>query len=189
MRMVREKGYCAMSVDELCAAAGVTKGAFFHHFDSKEMLGRDLARHWSAVTGGLFASAGYHDHEDPADRILAYIDLRLALVRGDIPDFTCVAGTMAQEIFDTSPAIREACGESIFGHAATLEADMQEAIRRHGVTQADARDLALYTQAVIQGAFILAKAGGGAEIVRSMILELRRHFEMLFNRETGHGRQ
>jgi hypothetical protein len=33
--IVRQKGYHATSVDELCAAANVTKGAFFHHFKSK----------------------------------------------------------------------------------------------------------------------------------------------------------
>ena len=36
--VIRVKGYSATSVDELCAAAGVTKGAFFHHFATKEAL-------------------------------------------------------------------------------------------------------------------------------------------------------
>ena len=36
--IIREKGYAATSVDELCASAGVTKGAFFHHFPSKDSL-------------------------------------------------------------------------------------------------------------------------------------------------------
>ncbi len=36
VHVVRQKGYAATSVDDLCKAAGVTKGAFFHHFESKE---------------------------------------------------------------------------------------------------------------------------------------------------------
>ena len=40
LRIVREQGYSATSVDDLCRAAGVTKGAFFHHFKSTEDLQR-----------------------------------------------------------------------------------------------------------------------------------------------------
>ena len=33
---IRAKGYSATTVDNICETAGVTKGAFFHHFRSKE---------------------------------------------------------------------------------------------------------------------------------------------------------
>jgi TetR/AcrR family transcriptional regulator, transcriptional repressor for nem operon len=62
---IRERGYEATSVDSLCAAAGVTKGAFFHYFKSKEDLAVNAAEHWNTVTGGLFAKAPYHAYEDP----------------------------------------------------------------------------------------------------------------------------
>jgi TetR/AcrR family transcriptional regulator, transcriptional repressor for nem operon len=38
--LVRRKGLSATSVDDICAAAGVSKGAFFHHFKSKDALAR-----------------------------------------------------------------------------------------------------------------------------------------------------
>ena len=56
LSVIRTKGYSATSVDELCAAAGVTKGAFFHHFKSKDELGVAAADHWSEMTGALFAA-------------------------------------------------------------------------------------------------------------------------------------
>ena len=34
--VIRTKGYAATTVDDVCSAAGVTKGSFFHHFESKE---------------------------------------------------------------------------------------------------------------------------------------------------------
>ncbi len=181
LSVIRTKGYSATSVDELCAAAGVTKGAFFHHFKSKDELGVAAADHWSEMTGALFADAPYHEHAAPLDRVLGYLEFRKALLQGGVPEFTCLVGTMVQETYETTPAIREACERSIIGHAATLEADIEAVMRERNMTPDwTAKSLALYTQAVIQGAFILAKATGGAEIAADSIDHLRRHVEMLF---------
>ncbi|MEX0926349.1 MAG: TetR/AcrR family transcriptional regulator [Dehalococcoidia bacterium] len=186
LSVVRAKGYSATSVDELCAAAGVTKGAFFHHFKGKNELGVAAADYWSEMTGALFANAPYHDHADPLDRVLGYVAFRKALLKGGVPDFTCLVGTMVQETYETAPAIRKACEHSITGHAATLEADIEAATReRNMAPDWTAKSLALHTQAVIQGAFILAKATGGAEIAADSMDHLRRYIEMLFRVGTG----
>ncbi len=181
LSVIRTKGYSATTVDELCAAAGVTKGAFFHHFRSKDALGVAAADHWSEVTGALFADAPYHDHADPLDRVLGYVAFRKALLQGGVPEFSCLVGTMVQETYATSPAIREACDRSISDHAATLEADIEAAMRARGMsTDWTAASLALHTQAVLQGAFILAKAKGGPEIAVESVDHLRRYLETLF---------
>jgi TetR/AcrR family transcriptional repressor of nem operon len=181
MRLLREKGYNATTVDDLCAAAGVTKGAFFHHFQSKEDLGVAAADHWSAMTGAMFAAAPYHQHADPLDRLFGYIDLRGDLIAGEIAQFTCVAGTMTQEVFQTHPRVREACRASIFDHAERLEADIAEAMDRYPIRgDVTAASLALHTQAVLQGAFILAKASGDPAVAADSVRHLRRYVEYLF---------
>ena len=103
LSVIRTKGYAATTVDNLCAGAGVTKGAFFHHFDSKEVLAIAAADHWSEMNGALFAEAPYHDHVDPLDRVLGYIDFRKALLTGELPKFTCLVGTMVQETYEAIP--------------------------------------------------------------------------------------
>jgi TetR/AcrR family transcriptional regulator, transcriptional repressor for nem operon len=120
LQVIRSKGYSATTVDDVCAAAGVTKGSFFHHFKGKEELAIVATQHWTQVTGQLFASAPYQQVADPRERILAYIDFRAAILQGELPDFTCLLGTMVQETFQTHPAIRLACNVGINSHAQTL---------------------------------------------------------------------
>jgi TetR/AcrR family transcriptional repressor of nem operon len=181
LHVIRAKGYIATRVEDVCEAAGLTKGSFFHHFKSKEDLALAAAERWDEMTGGLFRTAPYHLEDGPRERLLAYVDFRKALLQGEVPEFTCLVGTMLQEVYDTHPAIRDACKQSIHGHAATLEADIAEAMRLFGVRgDWTPRSLALYTQAVVQGAFILAKAEGSAAPAAECLAHLRRYLEMLF---------
>jgi TetR/AcrR family transcriptional regulator, transcriptional repressor for nem operon len=185
--LIRTKGYAATTVDDLCAAAGVTKGAFFHHFASKEALGVGAAEYWSEMTGAVFAAAPYHRSADPLQRILGYIDFRKRkLSTARVPEFTCLVGTMVQEVYDSSPAIRDACDASISSHAATLEPDIAEAMARYGVRgDWTARSLALHIQAVLQGAYVLAKAKGNGAIAADSIDHLRRYLVQLFGTDRG----
>ncbi len=189
VKLVRQHGFAATSVDQLCGEAGVTKGAFFHHFASKEALGVALADYWSSSTGQFFAAAPFHQHADPLDRVLGYIDLRIALISGPAETFSCVAGTMVQEAFRSSDPIRSACNSSILGNAAALEDDLAAALARSGASGVTAASLSRHIQAVIQGAFVLAKAAGPADsaaAAREHLLHLRRYLELLLAGEMIH---
>jgi len=183
LMVIRTKGYTATTVDDLCAASDVTKGAFFHHFKSKDDLAIAAAEHWSEMTDALFSAAPYHAYPDPLDRVIGYIEFRKTILTGTVPEFTCLVGTMVQETYDSHPAIRDACARSIRGHAEKIEADIAAAIKAQGIKAGwTARGLALHTQAVLQGAFILAKATGGSKLAADSIDHLRRYIELLFNR-------
>lgn len=177
---IRARGYAATSVDELCTGAGVTKGAFFHHFRTKEDLGIAAAARFIEWLDGIFARSGWRDHADPLDRVLAYIDVRIRLLRGDVPNFTCLIGTMVQEVHATHPALRAACEAGIRNHLAPLQEEIAAAMAAHGVTGFTPASLAQHVMAVIQGAFVLAKAEGGPEAAAESLRHLRRYVAMLF---------
>lgn len=177
--VIRQRGFAATSLADLCDAAGVTRGAFFHHFESKEALGVAAAQFWAQTTTAFFASAPYHEHEDPLARVLAYIDFRRSIIEGDIAEWTCLVGTMAQEVFATHPVIRDACAASIIGHALTLVPDIQAAMDARDITPTwTAESLARHTQAVLQGAFIIAKATDDRAVALESVDHLKRYIEM-----------
>ena len=186
LHLIRAKGYEATTVDDLCAAAGLTKGSFFHHFKSKEDLALAAAAHFSQMAELLFRAAPYRQHTDPLDRLLGYVDFRSALLMGPLHGFTCLLGTMVQEAYDTNPAIREACGTYISGHAGEVAKDIAAAKALHAPEACwSVESLALYTQAVLQGAFVLAKAKGGSDVACDCLAHLRRYLAHLFYRPTS----
>ena len=161
----------------------MTKGAFFHHFPSKDSFGVAAVSQWTEMSTAFFAAARYHGFDDPLDRVLGYLDFRKAMLRGDVAEFTCLAGTMVQEAYATHPHIRHACEKSIGSQAANVESDIADAMKTYRIRAPwTAASLALHTQAVLQGAFILAKAKGNAAVAEASIDHLRRYVELLFRR-------
>jgi TetR/AcrR family transcriptional repressor of nem operon len=184
--LIRRKGFAGTSIDDLCQAAEVTKGSYFHHFKTKERFGVAVAQHWIETTNEFFAAAPYHEPDDPLERVLAYVAFQRAIIEGDISEFTCLPGTMVQETYAISDAIREACGQAIFGHVATLVADIDAAMRARAITGPfTAESLARHTQAVLQGGFILAKAADDPQLARESFDHLDRYIRLLFNAPPG----
>ena len=121
VHVIRANGYSAARVEDICAEAGLTKGAFFHHFASKEACAIAAAAHFAATADALFDAAPYSHLPDARARVLGYIDFRKAILQGELPQFTCLLGTMVQEAYDSHPAIRAACDRYISEHAERLE--------------------------------------------------------------------
>jgi TetR/AcrR family transcriptional regulator, transcriptional repressor for nem operon len=184
--LVRHMGFAATSVDDLCAAAGVTKGAFFHHFPSKEALGVALVDDWTETTGAMFAAHPYNQHPDPLDRVFGYLDLRRELLGQPVAEFSCVAGTSVQEAFESSPAIRDAAARSIASGFDHVRSHLAEALARHPVPGITAEGLAQQFQVAVQGGIILAKAAGVADPAREAFDHLERYLRLLFDRPAVH---
>ena len=100
VHVIRSKGYSAARVEDICAEAGLTKGAFFHHFASKEACAIAAAAHFAANADAMFDAAPYSLLPDPRARVLGYVEFRKAILKGELPQFTCLLGTMVQEAYE-----------------------------------------------------------------------------------------
>ncbi|CAH0341806.1 TetR/AcrR family transcriptional regulator [Rhizobium sp. CECT 9324] len=178
--LVREQGYAATTVDDICRRAGVSKGSFFHHFKSKEELVLGAVDHWNQFTTDVFEQAPYQSLADPRDRILGYVDFRMAILDLDVPEFTCLLGTLVQETYQSHPAIREACDLGMSAHIARLATDLELVRARYAADAAwTAESVGYFIQAVLQGSFIFAKAKLDPEIARGNLRHLRRYLDMI----------
>src|SRR5262245_54328012 len=121
------KGYTATSVDEICEAAGLTKGSFFYYFESKEHLGRLVAERFSASRKEVFQSAPFHQKKDPLDRVFGRVDFILELARRPETAKGCLLGTFVQELSQTHPSIRSVCATCFAEVARSFQQDLDEA--------------------------------------------------------------
>jgi TetR/AcrR family transcriptional regulator, transcriptional repressor for nem operon len=178
LHVIRSKGYAAATIDEICSEAGVTKGSFFK---SKDDLALSAAAHWGTMTEGFFATAPYHRSTDPRERLLGYVDFRASILAGELPDYTCLLGTLVQETYATHPDIRIACERGLTSHVDILVRDIDAAKARYAPTATwSAESVGYFMQAVLQGAFIFAKAKQTADVAHESLAHLRHYLEALF---------
>jgi TetR/AcrR family transcriptional repressor of nem operon len=181
LQVIRTKGYAATTVEDICKQAALTKGSFFHHFKGKDDLALTATAHWEAMTEGFFATAPYHQSADPLERLLGYVDFRGAILTGELPDYTCLLGTLVQETYATHPQIRAACDRGMSRHVAELTRDIEEAKKRYAPkARWSAESVGYFIQSALQGSFIFAKAKQGPEVVRENLDHLRRYLKVLF---------
>lgn len=179
--VIRVKGYAATRVDDIAAAAGVTKGSFFHHFATKEACARAAIPHWSARSEALLTQSGHREPESPAARVLAYIDFRISQLSGPVAKYACYVGTVLQEVHDTHPELAAESAASILEHASILETDLAAALGGGGQ---EVHDLAIHIEATIQGALLIAKAEGDSGGARASLAHLRRYLERQLEEKT-----
>ncbi len=108
---VLQKGFAATSIDELIAAAGITKGGFFYHFKDKNELAKALLvrhlEHDHAILEDVF-SRGDQLHEDPLHGFLIGLKL-FAEVLSNLPESHpgCLAASYAYQDQLFSQEIRD----------------------------------------------------------------------------------
>ena len=163
-RLVLSKGFPATKVDEVCAAAGVTKGSFYHHFDAKDDLAKALIDHYFDRLLGALDNDAWSKKRTPKTRALALLDQLLEVMQGPLLRRGCLLGSFALDLSETHPDIRRLIEDRFARLAAMIEPTLRDAMpqrARGGGPTSEA--LAQQFIAVLQGGIVLAKAQGRHE--------------------------
>ncbi len=152
------RGYAATTVDEICEAAGVSKGSFYHFFRTKEEVGLAILDRFAARNERVVADGPYHDANDPTQKALELVDHLIAMA-GEMWGDGCLLGTFALDLAETNPIIRNAVSEKFEGVARGLAAGMAPLAAKDRMPDGlSPKELAEHFIVVVEGALILAKA-------------------------------
>jgi len=183
LELMLAKGYTATSVDEICEAAGLTKGSFFHYFEGKEHLGQLLAQHFHDSMKQVFQAAPFHQKKDPLDRVFGRVDFLIEIARNPQGHMGCLLGTFVQELSDTHPSIRSVCATCFDDAAQSFKRDLDEAKAKYAPrARWSTQSLAEHLTAVAQGALILAKAKQDPKVMAEHLRHFREYLKSVFGR-------
>ncbi len=174
MGLMLRQGYSATGIDSICAEAGVSKGAFYHSFRSKEELA--IAALESYYRGGLevLQSIDVRDAA-PADRLPLFVE-RLAERAEVLWENGCLIGGLAAEMALANDELQRQVAQQFDGLAAIVAQLAQPYAAALAAEDGTATSVAEDLLAFIEGAVVFARAHRDSGRLRPM---LRRYATLL----------
>jgi len=136
-RLFRERGFENVSVGEVMKAAGLTHGAFYAHFASKEELQAAAIAYGQKVSLTRLQRSNSHKSKE------SYADRYLSPRHRDNPGDGCTMAALAQEVARSTPELK-----------AAFEQGFEEILSASG---GDRKEVILRAAAMI-GGIVLARA-------------------------------
>lgn len=184
-REIYKTGFQAASLDNLLASAGVTKGALYHHFGSKQELGY-------AVVDELIREHILERWVRPLEKAENPIDGLLGILRSRAQQHPfdrrlgCPLNNLAQEMSPLDEGFRKRV-ESVFqcwreGIAKALQQGQENGQVRSDV---DASEAAVFFLASLEGSVSLAKNAQDDAVFENCKAGLVRYLEGLRSQQTN----
>ncbi len=168
--LILERGFSAMSVNDVCTAAGVTKGSFFHHFESKEILGEAvLDEFWQNVQDGQ-VNAAYRNVDTPIARLLGYIDHAIDTYQQPELRSGCLLAVYVSELRETHPRLYQKCIPHFLSWKSDFVLLIQDAVAQLPVKdRLDVEGWAEFYISSLEGALILSRALDDPQVITRVL--------------------
>jgi TetR/AcrR family transcriptional repressor of nem operon len=181
--LMLENGFSATGVEDVCRAAKVTKGSFFHYFKTKEDLGKSVLDRFYRTMQAVASQSPHFQKKDPLERVLGWMDFASERSRDPMATKGCLLGTFAQELAQTHEGIRKECELKFCEWSGNIKKDLDAAVALHRPkAPIDTSSLAGHLVASLEGAIVLSKARGDGRPIRETMQHLKAYVSSLFGR-------
>jgi TetR/AcrR family transcriptional repressor of nem operon len=183
--LILQRGFAGTSIDEILAATGITKGAFFYHFQNKAELARVLIeRFWQRDYGLLEQLSQRADElsDDPLQSMLIFLKLFEEYIEAlNDPSQGCLFSSYIYESEQFDEGIKQFITESFKEWGKMYEQRIELILRKYPPKiEIDAGELAETIVCIIEGGFILSKSLQDAQIIARSLGQFRRYLQLVF---------
>jgi TetR/AcrR family transcriptional regulator, transcriptional repressor for nem operon len=187
--LMLQRGFWGTSVDDVCHAVGVSKGAFFHYFDDKEQLAlAALDQFVMKMVMRVHEAVAAMDPTDAYGRICAYCDLVADTAQVQGSQQGCLIAAFVMETHTDDGAFAQRCATHFGNWIELLRREFVAALTAvRESSPAMSAELAQLCICVIEGALILARGRGDPAIVVSAMDHFQRYLGTVL--EPVRGRQ
>jgi AcrR family transcriptional regulator len=182
-----ERGFAGTSMSELLAHAEVNSGSFYHFFDSKEALLREVLEGYLRLLRPMVIDPAFASVEEPVGRIFAILAGYRERILGTECRYGCPLGRLALEIDPENAPAHTLIAQNFQGWIEAVR-DCLEAMRPAIPRDTDLDSLATYVLVVMEGGVMLSRSYRSVEPFDRAIAQLREHFRLLVQ-STGGGRR
>ena len=183
--LILKRGYAGTSLEDVLAATGLTKGAFFHHFKSKDELARAVVERYAELDYALFEEWSQRADrlsDDPLERVLIFLRLFEEFLDGrDDPFMGCVFASYTYEGAKFGPEIHHYIKERLQKWQALYVEKFEALIAaRRPVMPVKAEALAEMILTLIEGGFVMANAYRDPKLLQRQSRQFRYYLDLLF---------
>jgi AcrR family transcriptional regulator len=175
---VYKSGYQGTDLDTILEEAGVTKGALYHHFDSKEALGYAIVDEILATLSREKWIVPLEGAEDPVDALIAIV--RSTSLGSDDVICGCPLNNLSQEMAPLDEGFRTRLARVFDAWQHSIAAALREG-RKRGLVRGDVDpgETATFFVALYEGYISLAKNAQDARVLQSGKKMMARYLESL----------
>jgi TetR/AcrR family transcriptional repressor of nem operon len=156
LKCLVEKGFNAVGVQDITDAAGVPKGSFYNHFESKEALGLEIVERYGANQARREILTD--PTVPPLQRLRRHFERITALYADSHFTRNCILGGFSAELANQSETIREGLRKLYGQWTKDIEATIAEAQAKGEIAgKAKAAELAAFLLDAYEGALLRAR--------------------------------
>lgn len=169
--LILDRGFAGMTLDDVVRQVGITKGAFFYHFKSKNDLGKALMKRYSELDACSYEESCARAEKlsrDPLQQLLIFIGLFEEMFENLTEPYPgCLLASYVYELQQFDSATKKMVAEAFTRWRTLLKEKLAS--------------LADSFTVVLEGAFIIAKAVNEPRVVADQLHHFKNYIELLFN--------